>query len=32
VLRELGWTVGSLAVLFVVTAAFALWLIQGMPM
>ena len=32
VLKELGWTVAFLVVLFVVTLAIVAWLIQGMPM
>ncbi|KAK8849791.1 hypothetical protein IAR55_005127 [Kwoniella newhampshirensis] len=31
VLRELGWTVALLVATFCVTAALALWMIQGMP-
>jgi hypothetical protein len=32
VIRELGWTVGLLAALFLVTGGVALYLIKGMPM
>lgn len=31
VIRELGWTVGILAMLFVVTLGLVLWLVRGMP-
>jgi len=31
-LRDLGWTVGILVVMFIVSAAMALWMVQSLPM